>query len=278
MIGRRVQAIAVAGAWVLSYGCVAYTKDAPARPRYEVLRTEESIAIDGEVLEREWRAASAPMELVFPWESQTGAKQATRVRLLWDDQYLYAAYECDDTEVAARFTDRDSWVYRDDTVELFLNVKPAQTAMYYCLEVNARGTLMDYVCVDAQYYLRRFNLDGVQIAVKIDGTLNTPGDIDRGWSLELAVPWFNFQDMVKEAPQPGTVYSANLNRWDGVEPNRRLSVWADSRLSWPHPHAPVHFGELFFAGKREHRRSESARFRRDWFVLSPDHPRMVAGR
>ena len=42
------------------------------------------------------------------------------------------------------------------------------------------------------------------------------------------------------------MYTANLNRWDGVEPDRRLSVWADSELDWPHPHAPARFGDLVF--------------------------------
>jgi hypothetical protein len=44
----------------------------------------------------------------------------------------------------------------------------------------------------------------------------------------------------------GTVFTANLNRWDGIEPNRRLSLWSDSKLNWPHPHAPENFGELVF--------------------------------
>jgi hypothetical protein len=47
-------------------------------------------------------------------------------------------------------------------------------------------------------------------------------------------------------PQIGTIFTANLNRWDGSDPNRRLSVFADSKLNWPHPHAPENFGELIF--------------------------------
>ncbi|MBN2512651.1 MAG: hypothetical protein JXB18_06905 [Sedimentisphaerales bacterium] len=52
--------------------------------------------------------------------------------------------------------------------------------------------------------------------------------------------------MARRGPKVGTVYTANLNRWDGVQPDRRLSVWSDSKLNWPHPHAPEHFGKLTF--------------------------------
>jgi hypothetical protein len=214
-------------------------------PRYEVRRARAPIVIDGRIDPKEWAAASPAAELMFPWDSQTGEKQKTRVRLLWDDNNLYVAYEAADNDITAHVQGRDEFVYRDDTVEIFLNVKPSQTKVYYCVEVNVRGVVMDYVCIGGQYYMRRFDMDGLKIASSIDGTLNVRGDRDRGWSLEMAIPWKNFAD-VAPPPRAGAVFTANLNRWDGTEPDRRLSVWADSRLNWPHPHAPANFGELVF--------------------------------
>jgi hypothetical protein len=214
------------------------------KPRYEVHRAVAPITIDGNVQTAEWAAAGPALELIFPWESQTGPKQKTHARLLWDDDSLYVAYENEDIDITARAQGKDEFVYKDDTVELFLNVQPAQTEGYYCLEINALGTIMDYICVSAKYYIR-FDMEGVRAGIKIDGTLNNSTDHDRGWSLELAVPWKNFRDMAPP-PKIGTVFTANLNRWDGTEPNRRLSVWADSKLNWPHPHAPENFGELVF--------------------------------
>jgi hypothetical protein len=218
---------------------------AAPRPVYAVRRTTAPPKIDGKAEPAEWSAAAPARAFIFTWDVQTGAKQRTNCRLLWDDRNLYIAYECVDTDVTARVRARDEFVYRDDTVELFLNVRPSQTAAYYCIETNVLGTVMDYICVDAQFYIRRLNLDDVQIGIQIDGTLNESGDTDRGWTLEMAVPWRNFSDMAKP-PQDGTVFTANLTRWDGVEPSRRLSVWADSKLDWPHPHAPENFGDLVF--------------------------------
>jgi len=223
----------------------AFCQAEPQRPRYEVRRFAAPVTIDGQVNADEWSQASPAVEFIFPWETQTGAKQKTRARLLWDDTNLYVAYEVEDTDITAQFTERDAAVYRDDTVEIFLNVRPTQTVGYYGIEINVRGAMFDYFCVDAQYFIKRFQIEGIEMGIKIDGTLNQREDQDRGWSMELAIPWANFSDMAR-IPQAGTVFTANLNRWDGVEPNRRLSVWSDSRLDWPHPHAPAHFGDLVF--------------------------------
>jgi hypothetical protein len=34
-----------------------------------------------------------------------------------------------------------------------------------------------------------FDMPGLITAVKIDGTLNDNSDIDKGWSVEIAIPW-----------------------------------------------------------------------------------------
>jgi hypothetical protein len=216
----------------------------PAAPRYEVHRAAERITIDGKPDEKAWAAAPA-VELIFPWEAQTGAKQKTTARLLWDDDFLYVTYECADTDIVAQFTERDDPTYRDDTVEIFINPKPTQTGIYFGLEMNARAVLYDYLMYDSRYAFKRFNMQGVKLASFIRGTLNARGDEDTGWSLEVAIPWVNFEEMAKR-PEPGTAWTFNMARWDGVEPNRRMSMWADPQQPRPNPHVPARFGQLVF--------------------------------
>lgn len=213
---------------------------------YEVHRISAPIVIDGDVTTEEWDGASHAIELIFPWDEQTGDKQTTRVRLLWDDTNLYLAYQCEDTDITAQYTKRDANVYRDDTVELFLNVAPYQTAAYYGIEINVRCAYMDYLWTSREFYHKTLQFEGVEVACKMLGTLNEREDTDTGWCLEVAIPWSNFTAMSRRGPRIGTIYEANLNRWDGVEPDRRLSQWVDSQIDWPHPHAPEHFGELLF--------------------------------
>jgi len=231
--------------WLSALAVAAQAAAAPAVPDYAVRRAPAPIVVDGRIDAAEWAAASPAVEFIFPWESQTGPKQKTLARLLWDDRCLYVAYACADADITASIREKDAFVFRDDTVEIFLNVKPEQSSHYYCVEINVAGTVMDYVCVDAKYYLRRFDLAGFRSGIRVDGTPNAPEDADRGWSLEMAIPWENFRDTAPP-PRVGTVYTANLNRWDGRDPDRRLSVWADSGLDWPHPHAPERFGKLVF--------------------------------
>lgn len=207
-------------------------------------RAARPIVIDGKLEDKDWAAAGI-IEFVFPWESQTGPKQKTTARLLWDDNHLYAAYDCEDSGITAQFTRRDDPTYRDDAVEIFINPVPAQTAVYYGLEMNARAVLYDYFAVNARHFLKRFQFEDVHLASDIRGTLNMSGDKDNGWTLEVAIPWKNFEELAPR-PEPGSVWTANLNRWDGTEPNRRHSNWSDPKEARPNPHQPKRFGELVF--------------------------------
>jgi hypothetical protein len=230
---------------------LAQSPGTPARelgpvPRYEVRRAGGRMVIDGKLDEAAWKSASV-LTFQFPWEQQTGAKQKTAARLLWDDEYLYVGYECEDTDIVAHFSKRDDPTYRDDAVEIFINPNPAQQILYYGLEMNARAVLYDYLYVFPTVLIKRVDFTGVQLASHIRGTLNMRGDTDQGWSLEVAIPWSNFEELAKKLPpEANAVWTANLNRWDGIEPARRLSLWSDSGWKQPNPHQPSRFGQLVF--------------------------------
>jgi hypothetical protein len=218
----------------------------PAVPRYEVARTTAPITVDGELDDAAWSAAAPAVTLQFLWDEQTGAKQRTRVRLLWDDQALYAAYDAEDADITAQYTQRDDPTFRDDALEIFVNPDPRQEAVYYGFEVNARGVLYDYLNYNSRTLFKRFDATGVDVATALRGTLNARQDTDEGWTLELAIPWANFEELSRRPPVVGAVWKANLNRWDGVEPDRRMSIWSDPLQSTAWPHVPARFGELVF--------------------------------
>lgn len=222
------------------------TTNLPPIPKLEVRRASTKINIDGKPTEEAWRNADA-ITFQFPWDLQKGAKQKTTARLLWDDQYLYIAYDCEDTDITAQFEKRDDPTYKDDAVEAFINPNPAQTDVYIGLEMNARAVLYDYVYFGSRYLLKRLNLEGVQLATNINGTLNARGDKDLGWTLELAIPFTEFEGLNDgKTPKPGDIWTINLNRWDGVEPERRHSLWSDSAHLSPNPHNAKRFGSMVF--------------------------------
>jgi len=216
-------------------------------PVYEVRRAEGKMQIDGKLDEASWTAANAVM-LNFPWESQTGAKQKTVARILWDDENLYISYDCEDTEITAVYDTRDDPTYKDDCVEIFISPNEQNIDLYYGLEMNCRAVLYDYFYVFKRSLIRGFNMIGVKLATSMRGTLNAAGDKDEGWSLEVSIPFENFRDMTREIPpKAGSSWRINLNRWDGVEPNRRLSIWSPSGMEKPNPHNPERFGRVIFS-------------------------------
>src|SRR5260370_9949472 len=150
----------------------------PPIPRYEVKGAPSRIVIDGKLDDKAWAAASA-IEFIFPWEFQTGAKQKTTAKLLWDDDYLYVGYECEDADIVALRTERDDPTYLDDAVELFVNPKPSQSGVYFGLEIKARGVLYDYLMADARYAFKRFNMQGVLLATFISSPPNVRADEDK---------------------------------------------------------------------------------------------------
>ena len=220
------------------------TPSAPI-PRYEIKRASSPIAVDGKLDEASWTTASPAATLQFLWDQQTGAKQKTYVRVLWDAQALYLGYDVDDADINAQFTQRDDPTYRDDAVEFFVNPDPKQETVYYGFEMNVRGVLYDYLNYNSRTLFKRFDATNVKIATSIRGTMNDRTDTDTGWTLEAAIPWQNFEELSRR-PVAGAVWKANFNRWDGIEPNRRMSIWSDPQNTTSWPHVPARFGELVF--------------------------------
>ncbi len=217
----------------------------PALPEYAIKAVNEKFTIDGKLSEKAWQRAPS-LELLFPWDSQTGAKQRTTVKLLRDQTYLYVGYECSDTDLTAQLLNHDDPVYKDDCVEIF--IKPSEkTDSYIGLEMNARGVLYDYFYPFPGKNEREFNLDGVLLKTNLRGTLNQSDDKDQGWSLELAIPWQSLSKLAERMPPTANEsWRVQINRWDGTEPDRRLSMWCHSGMKRPSPHNPERFGTLKF--------------------------------
>jgi len=221
------------------------TSNLPPLPKIEVRRASARPIIDGKLGEADWKRADA-VTFQFPWNEQTGAKQKTTARMLWDDEFLYISYECEDTDITAHYTKRDDPTYKDDAVEAFINPRPAQGDVYFGFEMNVRAVMYDYIYLQAKYLVKRLNLEGFQLATHSNGTLNASGDKDQGWSLEVAIPFIEFEPLSNATPKAGDNWTINLNRWDGVEPNRRLSLWSDSAMVKPNPHNIRRFGTMVF--------------------------------
>lgn len=241
--------LACAGATVAGGSPEAHAQLARDARLYEAPRAPAAPVIDGDLDEEAWRAAPwTESFLDIRGEGGPRPRWATRARLTWDSCCLYVGAELEEPHLWATLTERDAIIYRDHDFEVFLDPDGDGLA-YYELEINALGTEFD-LFLDKPYraggraYID-WDMEGLRTAVRLDGTLNDPSDEDRGWTVEIAIPWAALRppDGVAAGPeavpdnsrQGGGRGSPNAgNREPGMAPHPgdewRVNF---SRVQWP---------------------------------------------
>lgn len=251
MISNRTPIRQILVALLPFAGFVAVTAaaaDAPALPEYSVQRVSSPLVIDGRLDEAAWFAAPAVGEFVFPWWKD-GKREQTCAKLLWDDEYLYLAFVCQDAHITARHTERDGKIPEDDCVELMIAPDADRPRVYFNIEFNVLGGILDNFRPDGPDKPRapKWDAEGVKIAGSHSGTLNDDTDVDRSWQVEVAIPWKNFAAQAKSVPpRPGAAMRINLNRHGG-RTNPQYSQWAHAGTTKPSFHTPDRFGRIVLA-------------------------------
>jgi hypothetical protein len=95
---------------------------------------------------------------------------------------------------------RDTVIFYNNDFEIFID-PDGDTHNYVEFEMNALNTVWD-LFLTAPYrnnpkVLNQWDMKGVLSAVSIQGTLNNPSDIDRGWQLEVAIPRTVFNEVTQ---------------------------------------------------------------------------------
>jgi len=215
---------------------------------YTVYRAGTPMTIDGRLDEPAWSAAPDVGAFEFPWY-EGGKQEQTVAKILWDDHNLYVAFICEDAHIWAEHTERDSEVWKDDTVEVFTAPNPDRPNAYFNIEMNVLGIFLDQFHPDGPGVpvKEEWNGKGIQIATTIRGTLNDDNDEDDYWILEVAIPFENFSGVAKHTPPAeGDVWHMGLNRLGG-QTNQQYSQWSPSQTPNPQFHAPADFGHITFS-------------------------------
>jgi hypothetical protein len=220
------------------------------RPEYTILRAASPLKVDGKFDEAAWFAAASVGAFVFPWWKE-GRKEQTCAKLLWDDEYLYLAIVCEDAHVSARHTERDGKIPEDDCVEVMLAPNADQPRVYFNIEFNVIGGILDNFRPNGPDKPKapKWDAEGVKIAGTWIGTPNDDSDRDESWQVEVAIPWRNFKDYARAVPpQPGTVMFLNLNR-QGGKTNAQYSQWAPAGTAKVSFHTPDRFGAVTLSAR-----------------------------
>ncbi|KJD31182.1 carbohydrate-binding family 9-like protein [Tamlana nanhaiensis] len=176
------------GASVLGY---AQPKTDLMPETYVAYKTNTPISIDGKGDDNAWKNA-AYTKLFTDIEGDKRPKYNTKVKMLWDDNYYYILAEMQEPDVWATLKQRDTIIFYNNDFEVFID-PDGDTQNYYELEINALNTVWD-LFINEPYreqnvVLNDWTLTGLKSAVTIDGTLNNADDTDKGWTLEIAIPW-----------------------------------------------------------------------------------------
>jgi Carbohydrate family 9 binding domain-like len=232
--------------------------------QYECRRAPSPLRIDGRLDKPEWqRAPWSDWFVDIQGDRLPKPRFKTRVKLLWDDDYLYVGAELEEPDVWATLLLHDSVIYHDNDFEVFLN--PTNDGKkYFEFEINALNTGWDLFLPKPYNQDGRadnsWEIPGLKTAVWVDGTLNHPGDTDRGWTVEIAFPWSAFADRSgKGRPVAGESWRINFSRveWKvkvaggkyeklpGPEDN-----WVWSPQGVINMHVPEKWGTVRFVGTK----------------------------
>ena len=191
-------------------------------PLAQVGRGPEPV-VDGRLDDAGWKSCAQ----LFPFieaEGKGPAKTQTRASVFYSDAGLHVAFRCDEpriNQLAAKYTKRDSGVWRDDCVEIFIQ-RPGQKGWYHVIS-NSLG-----VTYEAKDRSDKWN-----------PALEVRAFVERdAWSVEFTVPWSDLGGPVKS----GEKWRANFCRERKVEDE--LSSWSCTYGKFL---KPERFGELVFA-------------------------------
>ena len=247
---------------------------------YTAYRASMPIRIDGALDEVCWQQAPRSPRFADLITGNPGIHD-TRAAVLWDDDYLYVGYWIEEPFVEASLTERDALIYENNDVELFVAGQDA----YYEFEINALGTIYEVFFVWEDVYTQsgydripefdqnaagvrpfdgvgfqphprgkrigfwNWDFPGLKSAVQVNGTLNDNTDRDRGWTVELALPWSSMQHLAMPdarslPPRDGDIWRMDFSRFNQYKeapPAQDSGGWAWS----PHGIWDSHIPELF---------------------------------
>lgn len=244
--------------------------------------TEKPINIDGLEFEASWKNAPYS-DLFIDIEGIKKPKHNTQVKMLWNKDYIYFFATLEDPHIWGNLKQRDTIIFHNNDFEIFID-PDGDAHNYYEFEFNALNTVWDLFITkpyrDGALVLNDWNANGIKSAVFVDGTLNNPNDIDKSWSIEIAIPldvfktsyyqtvdlkdsfWrINFSRVHWEFQLNNNKYSRKHNEKGDVLPEYNW-VWSPQGVIAMHQ--PETWGYVYFG-------SEDSQKNKDFIIPNDEH-------
>ncbi|MFC1784686.1 carbohydrate-binding family 9-like protein [Candidatus Neomarinimicrobiota bacterium] len=209
---------------------------------------ESNIIVDGVLDDNDWKNIEK-ISLKFNKTGDVVSDNSimTSVKACYNEQYLFIAFECNDADIWSEYTKRDEHLWKNEVVEVFIDTDDSPNT-YYEIEVSPKNVLFDAYVVQPDQIdvddIIKFDMHGIKTAVSVDGTLNNRNDIDKKWTVEIAIP---FAGMNKESAMIESdlkAWRVNFYRINQVKEEESVGfAWSPTAKNF---HVPSKFGILKF--------------------------------
>ncbi len=210
--------------------------------------TESEMIIDGSLTESIWqKTQSVVLRENKTGKSLTDSMHLTVVQTAYDQDNLYIAFICNDTDIWGNFSDRDQHLWTEEAIEVFIDTDSVENT-YVEIEVSPKNVVFDSYIVDPVNIdiaaTKEFDLSGLKSAVWIEGSLNDESDIDLSWHIEIGIP-------IKEIVGPDSKIVSGVTEWRinfyrierDHSGNSQNYAWSPTNARF---HKPSAFGTLIF--------------------------------
>lgn len=223
--------------------------------KYICYTADEEILIDGVPDKIQWSKSPWSEEFVnIRGNDSEKPVYKTRMKMLWDADYLYLAAELEENNITAKYQCHDDTLVYENNFELFID-PDGDTGKYCEIELNALNTVWDLFLVhpyrdEKKSAISAWDLKNIRTAVHLYGTLNVPGDKDSIWTVEAAVPWKSFLEItdISLPPKNGDQWRINFCRTEWI--NNKPEFWSWSPQGLVNMHYPEMWGYVQFSDKK----------------------------
>jgi len=188
---------------------------------YVIHHAQQAIKVDGVLAEEDWQEAAWTTDFVdIEGNKKPLPAFKTQVKMLWSDSTLYIAAQLQEPQIWAKLLNHDDIIFKDNDFEIFID-PDGNGHDYFEIEVNALNKIFDLLIIKPYRIggnaIFSWDVAGLKSAVKIDGTLNNPNDIDKSWTIEMAIPLKSlYKGHPFKVPREGDQWRINFSRvqWD----------------------------------------------------------------
>ncbi len=264
----------------VGFGVLYHSAYLEASPSYYCYKTSEPIIVDGIIDEEGW--SNVPWLNFYGLVDGSEAPYPSQVKMVWDSKYIYIAFNSETPNAwgsvskeqgePQKLRESPFIMHFDDFVKIFLD-PDSDGKNYIEIHINALNHRNDMWVGYGSTKADRYSLDssptnwhlewncpGILSNVGVQGTLNNPHDTDKGWTLEVAIPWESMKQFTLGhcPPEAGDVWRAHLGRL-----YREKKAGDKSYYTWPvigieDCHKLDRYGYLIFSDKPAVMKSKTA--------------------